>query len=70
MASRTSFCQNCKAGKFAFIVGVAISPVEGFELVTRQAGDAEHRVMRLGVRLSGQNHSIVEDDRAQSQYSS
>jgi len=56
-----------KPRKLALIVSVSIGPVDGFELVTRQAGDADHGVMRIGIRLSGKNHSIIEDDRAQRQ---
>ena len=56
-----------KTGEFAFIVGVPVGPVDRFELVVRQAGDAEHGVVRFGARLSGENHSVIEDDRTQTQ---
>ena len=59
-----------EAGEFAFIVCVAVGPVEGFKLIVRKAGDAEHGVMRFDARLSSENHSIIEDDGAQRQGSS
>ena len=55
------------ACKLALIVGMAIGPVDGFKLVARQTRYAEHRVVRIRIRLSGENHSVVEDDRAQGQ---
>ena len=55
------------AGELAFVVGVAVGPVEGFEAVGGQAGDADHGIVRFGVWVAGQYHSVVEDHRAQSQ---
>ena len=58
------------AGELAFVVGVAVGPVEALEAVPRQAGDAHQGGVRLGVGRAGQYHSIVEDHRAQSQCAS
>jgi len=59
-----------EAGELAFVIGVAISPVEALETLEGQASDAEQGVMGRRVRWSGQYHSIVEDNRAQTQGSS
>ena len=59
-----------ETGEFAFVIGMAVRPINRFELIVRKAGEAEHGVMRFGARLTGENHSIVEDDCAQSQCSS
>jgi hypothetical protein len=49
---------------------VPVGPVNGFKLTMRKAGNAEHGVVRISVGLSGENHSIIEDDGAQRQGSS
>jgi hypothetical protein len=58
------------AGELAFVVSAAVGPVEALEAGNGQAGDAQQRGVGLGVRRPGQHHSIVEDNRAQSQCSS
>ncbi len=55
------------AGEFAFVVGVAVGPVERFELLDGKAGDADHLGVGVRVGESGEHHSVIEDHRAQSQ---
>jgi hypothetical protein len=64
------FLPEADAGELAFVVGVAVVPIEALEAINRQAGDAYHCVVRFGVRWSGQHHSVVKDHRAQSQSAS
>ena len=56
------------AGEVAAVVGVAVGPVEGLKEVGGEAGDS--RKMRLGrwVRGTAENHSVIEDNCAQTQF--
>ena len=58
------------AFRLAFVVGVAVNPVELFKLLRGETGDVDHGVVRRGVGLTSENHSVVENNRAQSQRSS
>ena len=56
-----------EAGQLAFVIGVAVGPVERLEALQRQPGDAQQRGVGFGVLWTGEYHSIVEDNRAQCQ---
>ena len=61
---------ECEPGELALVVGVAVGPVERFESIAGRPVMRSMASCASGVRLSGENHSIVEDDSAQSQCSS
>ena len=60
---------ECVASERAGVVGIAIGPVHFFKAVGRQAGDAHHRSVRLGIGRTGQYHSIIKNHSAQRQSS-
>lgn len=55
------------AREFAFVVGMSIGPVEGFKLIRREPGDPNHGVVGRDIGRAGQDHSIIKNNRAQSQ---
>jgi len=63
----SEFLPESESGELAFVVGVAIGPVEGLKSVGGQAGGAEQVRMGLGVLLTRQDHSVVKDNRTQRQ---
>ena len=56
-----------EAGEFAFIIGMPVGPIEFLKAIQRKAGEADQFGMGCGILWSGENHSVVKDNCAQSQ---
>ena len=62
------FLPELEAGEVAAVVGVPVGPVEWLEDIGGEAGDAGEMGLGRGFRRTAENHSVVEDNRAQTQF--